>query len=198
MDFLCVKLCRLCLFTVILILISRVVLLGQDTVPLERMVVSATRSPESADKLPVAVNVFSAGELNESPAFTLDDTLRSVPGFSLFRRSGSLTANPTAQGVSLRGLGPSGASRSLVLLDGVPLNDPFGGWVYWSKLPRESLERVEIVRGAGAGVWGNSALGGAIQLFSAPLEKNEVRAAGVLGNYGTRSGEVLLTGVEGA
>ena len=70
-----------------------------------------------------------------SPALTLDDFLRRVPGFTLFRRTSSLVAHPTAQGVSLRGVGPSGASRSLVLADGIPLNDPFGGWVYWSRVP---------------------------------------------------------------
>ena len=57
-------------------------------------------------------------------------------GFSLFRRSGSRYANPTSQGVSLRGLGASGARRALVLVDGLPLNDPFGGWVYWARVPR--------------------------------------------------------------
>ena len=94
---------------------------------------------------------------------------RSLPAFSLFRRSDSLTANPTAQGVSLRGLGPSGASRSLVLLDGVPLNDPFGGWVAWTKVPRESLAGAELVRGGGATAWGNAALGGIVQLFTVRL-----------------------------
>jgi outer membrane receptor protein involved in Fe transport len=106
-------------------------------------------------------------ELARTPALTLDGALRSVPGFSLFRRSDSLSAHPTAQGVSLRGLGPSGASRTLVLLDGVPVNDPFGGWVSWSKLPRLSLDRVELVRGGGATAWGNAALGGVVQLVSA-------------------------------
>ena len=66
----------------------------------------------------------------------LDDALRFVPGFTLFRRTGSRVANPTAQGVTLRGLGGSGASRALVLDDGMPMNDPFGGWVYWGRVPR--------------------------------------------------------------
>jgi outer membrane receptor protein involved in Fe transport len=189
---------RVSFFAFITIVASSNCLQGQQTVPLESMVVSATRSPQAVDKLPMTVDVFTGDYLNDSPALTLDDNLKSLPGFSLFRRSGSLTANPTAQGVSLRGLGPSGASRSLVLLDGVPLNDPFGGWVTWSKLPRESLSRVEVVRGAGSGTWGSAALGGAIQLFSKPLEKNEVQATGILGDYGTRSGEVMLTGVKGA
>ncbi len=193
-----VKSGRRLFFAALLVLACPVVLPGQETVSLEPMVVSATRTPESAAKLPVAVDVFSGEELNDSPALTLDDALRGVPGFSLFRRSGSMTANPTAQGVSLRGIGPSGASRSLVLLDGVPLNDPFGGWVYWSKLPRESLERVEIVRGAGSGAWGNAALGGAIQLFSDPLDRNQAQASGTLGDYGTRSAEIMATGVHGS
>src|SRR5690606_15056476 len=111
--------------------------------------------------------VFTADRFRSSPAATIDDVLRESAAFSLFRRSSSLFANPTAQGVSLRGIGPSGASRSLVLLDGVPLNDPFGGWVSWNKVPRESIVGAEIVRGGGSGAWGNAALGGVIQLFTA-------------------------------
>ena len=87
------------------------------------------------------VTVFSYEDLLESPALVLDDELRRVPGFSLFRRSSSLVAHPTAQGVSLRGIGPSGASRSLVLWDGIPLNDPFGNWIYWNRLPVLSWRR---------------------------------------------------------
>ena len=73
--------------------------------------------------------------------------LRQIPTFSLFRRTSSLAAHPTAQGVSLRGIGPSGVSRTLVLLDGVPFNDPFGGWVYWTRVPLDSADRIEIVDG---------------------------------------------------
>ena len=87
-------------------------------------------------------------------------------GFSLFRRTGSRTANPTSQGVSLRGLGASGASRALVLADGLPLNDPFGGWVYWARAPRLDVERLEVLRGGAADLYGSGALGGVIQVFS--------------------------------
>src|SRR5258708_3776534 len=169
-----------------------------DAPALNPIVVSATRAPQSTDTLPVHVDVIDAQTLRDAPALTLDDTLRASPAFSLFRRTGSLTANPTAQGVSLRGIGPSGASRSLVLLDGIPLNDPFGGWVAWSKLPRETLDRVEIVHGAGVGAWGNSALGGAIQILTRPLETNEAAVAAKLGDRSTRSAEVTATRLEGA
>lgn len=173
------------------------------------VVVTAARTPQAPEHVAATVTVFDEAALRQAPASTLDGALRSAPGFSLFRRSDSFTANPTAQGVSLRGLGPSGASRSLVLLDGVPLNDPFGGWVAWTKLPREGLARAEIVPGGGATAWGNAALGGVIQLFSAPAQlepviepgsapstigsRGTLRAAATFGDFGTISGELAVT-----
>lgn len=112
----------------------------------------------------------------------LDDRLRDVPGFSLFRRSSSLIAHPTTQGVSLRGIGSSGASRTLVLWDGVPLNDPFGGWVYWTRVGPEDVGRIEISRGASTSVFGDLAMGGAIALFSREPERHHLHAAYEGGN----------------
>src|SRR5205085_11487142 len=94
----------------------------------------------------------------------LDRALGEVPGVSLFRRTSSAGANPTTQGMSLRSIGPSGAGRALVTLDGVPQNDPFGGWVIWTSLPPESIEGVSVVRGAGAGPYGAGALTGVVAL----------------------------------
>lgn len=161
------------------------------TPSLAPMVVSVDRSPTSADQLPVRVDVFSVDRLQGAPGSTLDATLRESAAFSLFRRSGSLTANPTAQGVSLRGLGPSGASRSLVLLDGVPLNDPFGGWIAWGKLARLSLAGAEVVHGGGSGTWGNAALGGTVALFSqSPNASGGGNVAASYGSFGTWQGEL--------
>ena len=117
---------------------------------------------------PSAVTVLGPGELRLSPAFTLDDTLRSVPGFSLFRRSSSRVANPTTQGATLRGLAASGASRALVLADGVPLNDPFGGWVYWNRVPAAAIRQVAVARGAAGDQHGGDALGGVIAIHTLP------------------------------
>ncbi len=143
-------------------------------VVLPDFVVSTSRAPTPTAEIPFSVTTLPGETLRATPTATLDDALRTIPGFSLFRRSGSLTANPTAQGVSLRGLGPSGTSRSLVLLDGVPLNDPFGGWVAWSKVPRESLARAELIRGGGATAWGNAALGGIVHLLSHQSTSNPI------------------------
>ena len=115
---------------------------------------------------PTSQFAITRREIDLAGALTIDDVLRQVPGFSLFRRSGSLTANPTSQGVSLRGVGANGASRALVLLDGVPLNSPFGGWVYWNRLARVNVENVQAYNGATSDFYGSGALGGVINIRS--------------------------------
>lgn len=132
----------------------------------ERIVVSATRSELKLSEVPGSAVELSPEDISANPALTLDDMLRQVTGFSLFRRSSSRVANPTTQGVSLRGLGASGPSRALVLEDGVPLVDPFGGWVYWDQVPRAELSSVEVFRGGESNLYGSDALGGVIQMLT--------------------------------
>src|SRR5688572_17198933 len=129
-----------------------------------RVIVSATRIASPQSETAASVAVLDLKDLQATAAITLDDALRQVPGFSLFRRSGSRTANPTTQGVSLRGVGASGASRSLVLLDGTPLDDPFGGWIFWGRVPSESISQVEMLRGPAGDLYGSSAVGGVISI----------------------------------
>jgi outer membrane receptor protein involved in Fe transport len=129
----------------------------------ETIVVTATRTKTRLADTPTSVVVLDRSALATTPSPTLDDALRQVPGFALFRRTGSRTANPTSQGVSLRGVGASGASRALVLDDGVPLNDAFGGWVYWGRVPRAALDRVEVLRGGASDLYGSAAMGGVVQ-----------------------------------
>ena len=132
----------------------------------ERIVVSATRSELKLSEVPGSAVELSPEDISANAGLTLDDVLRQVPGFSLFRRSSSRVANPTTQGVSLRGLGASGPSRALVLEDGVPLVDPFGGWVYWDQVPRAELSSVEVFRGGESNLYGSDALGGVIQFLT--------------------------------
>ena len=131
---------------------------------IERIVV--TDYEEQIPSTPTSQFALSRRELDLSGALTIDDVLRQVPGFSLFRRSGGLTANPTSQGVSLRGVGANGASRAVVLVDGIPLNSPFGGWVYWNRLPRASVESVQVYNGGTSDLYGSGALGGVINIRS--------------------------------
>jgi len=149
----------------------------------ETITVTPTRGEQRAGDVPASITVLGGDLIRHAAAATADDLLRQVPTFSLFRRSSSLASHPTTQGVSLRGIGPSGVSRTLVLLDDVPLNDPFGGWVYWSRVPLESAERIEVAEGPSSSLYGNYAMGGVINIVtirpSAPLL--DLRA-----QYGTR------------
>jgi outer membrane receptor protein involved in Fe transport len=129
----------------------------------ESVTVSAD-TPAARLSIESSVTSIDRSAIAEAPALRLDDQLRSVPGFSLFRRTSSAVANPTTQGVTLRGLSASGASRTLVVADDVPLNDPFGAWVYWDRVPVVALQRVDVVRGASGDIHGNDALGGVIRL----------------------------------
>ena len=127
---------------------------------------SITVTENVTTETPANVTELTGDQLEETPGVNLDDRLRQVPGFSLFRRNSSVIGNPTTQGISLRGIGSSGASRSLVLFDGVPMNDPFGGWVYWTRFTPDILDRVEISRGASTSIFGDLAMGGAVATFS--------------------------------
>lgn len=139
------------------------------------------------------MTVLTGEDIRHSASQTVDDVLRQVPGFSLFRRSSSLVTHPTSQGVSLRGIGPSGASRALVLLDGVPINDPFGGWVYWNKIPLQAIEQIEVVRGGGSSVWGNYALSGVINIITRRPTERQALLEGSYGNHNTTNLDLLVT-----
>lgn len=164
---------------------------------LDPVVVTPSRLEQRASESPASVTVISRDDVEAAPGLALDDVLRQVPGFSLFRRTSSLVAHPTAQGASLRGIGPSGTSRALVLLDGIPLNDPFGGWVAWNRLPPLSLEQVEVVRGGAASVWGSPALGGVVHLISRRPTGPALAAEGLLGSHATRGLDLLAQQVWG-
>jgi outer membrane receptor protein involved in Fe transport len=151
---------------------------------LESVTVTPGRTEQRLAEVPAAVSVIDREMIQRSPAVVADDVLRQAPTFSLFRRTSSLSSHPTAQGVSLRGIGPSGVSRTLVLYDGVPFNDPFGGWVYWTRVPLESVDRVEIVDSPSSNVYGNYAMGGIINVVGA---RPQPRTGELRLQHGTRN-----------
>jgi vitamin B12 transporter len=151
-------------------------------------VVRTTRLPPAAGDAAFSILRIGPAQLRERPR--LDEALTASPGVGLFRRTSSLGANPTTQGVSLREIAPSGAGRALVTLDGTPQNDPFGGWVIWSALPPEGLDGADLVRGAGAGPYGAGALTGVVALHSAAAE--ELRGQASAGDLGQRRAAVSV------
>ena len=130
------------------------------------------------------ISTIGRDRLAHSASNRLEDVLRDIAGFQQFRRSDSRTANPTSQGATLRALGGNASSRALLLLDGVPQTDPFGGWLSWPAYDPRRLGRIRVTRGGGSGVNGPGALAGTIELESAAPEEAAGLAAGL--SYGSR------------
>jgi outer membrane receptor protein involved in Fe transport len=148
------------------------------------VVVSATRTDQPLSQVPASPTILTADQIDRTPfrlGHQADDLLRYVPGVQPSNLS-SRYNHPTAQAVSLRGLGNR---RALVLLDGVPLNDGFGGWINWGEVP-DNIARIEVVPGGGSNLYGTWAMGGVIQIFTEPPALGpRFRSASSAGNLNT-------------
>lgn len=127
--------------------------------------------------------------LLNSASGRIETVLTDVAGFQQFRRSDSRSANPSAQGASLRALGGNASSRTLVLLDGVPMADPFFGYIPFSALVPERLSAARVTRGGGVGAFGAGAVAGTIELASATRDQLPMLSATAL--YGSRDATEL-------
>ena len=150
----------------------------------EEITVTAYRTPLGELESPVTTRMLSELALNTSAGVALDDKMRQLPGVQLYRRSSSLVANPSSQGLSLRGLGSTAASRTLITEDDVPLNDPFAGWIRWQEQPELSVKSVELVRGGASDLYGSSAIGGVVNVIPVRPSGNAVE---LKGSYGAES-----------
>ena len=140
------------------------VALEQGSLMLSSVVTTATRTPTEANKVATTVNVLTPFEIETNPSRESQDLLREIPGVELPRTS-SLVGG-TAQIVSIRGVDEG---RTAVLFDGFPINDAWGEWIDWGRVPKGMLDRVEVVEGGTSSLYGNGAMGGVISFFSRPL-----------------------------
>lgn len=153
---------------------------------LEDVVVTATRTPTALGEVPASVSVVSADQIRSIAAQGLDEVLQHVPGIN-FTMMGPNVGHPTSYNEGMRGLSTT-STRLLLLVDGVPLNDPFFGYIQWNRIPLGNIDRVEVVRGGGAALWGNGAMGGVINVLTKPPETQGVDLEAAGGNYGTYRG----------
>ena len=158
----------------------------------EQVTVTAYRSPLGMLESPATARLLTQANLSSTAAITLDGQLRQLPGVELFRRSSSLVANPTSQGISLRGLGSTSASRTLVTEDDVPLNDPLGGWIHWQEPPELAVASIELVRGGASDLYGSSAIGGVVNVVSARPTTTMSELKSSYGMEGTFDDSLLL------
>ncbi|MBI4011837.1 MAG: TonB-dependent receptor [Candidatus Rokubacteria bacterium] len=169
---------------------------GQETAPLPPgpPLPTGVREEDRLSPAPLSVTVLDRAELAASRAATPAAALAQIPGLSLFGGTASLVADPPTQWVTLRGAGPGGTSRALVLLDGIPVNDPFGGWLAWGRLPALDVERVEAVRGPSPLVWGTGTTGGLLRLVTAAPDGHALAGRASYGDHGTAVLDVLAAG----
>jgi outer membrane receptor for Fe3+-dicitrate len=134
--------------------------------PEAAIVVTGKALPESKAERVYDVERISPRQIEQAPSHELDQLLKDVPGLQLFRRSDARSGHPTSQGVTLRALGGNASSRALLVLDGVPQADPFGGWVNWPAYDPADLAEIRVIRGGGSVANGPGALAGTIEMTS--------------------------------
>ncbi len=156
------------------------------------IVVTAPALPDPSVERAYSIVVLGAERLENAPTTQLDQLLKQVSGLQLFRRSDARSSHPTSQGVTLRGLGGNASSRALLMLDGVPQTDPFGGWVNWPAYDPASIAEVRVIRGGGSVASGPGALAGVIEMRSR-LDRG-VAATAEAGSRKSLEGR-LVTGV---
>ncbi len=158
------------------------ILAQEDRFELEETVVIAERLPAS-----YVPPTFGRTEVVARSPLSLDQLLLEDPSFSLFRRQDATFANPTAAGVSLRRTGATATARTLVLRDGIPQNDPFGGWISWMRYRPSQIEAIRLSPSPQAVVWGNQSAAGTIQITSRDPWAQFHEVAGTLGSRETWS-----------
>lgn len=134
--------------------------------PPPAIVITGQALPEAKAEKVYTVERISTRQIEQAPSHELDQLLKDVPGVQLFRRSDARSGHPTSQGVTLRALGGNASSRALLVLDGVPQTDPFGGWVNWPAYDPEALAGIRVIRGGGSVANGPGALAGTIEMTS--------------------------------
>ena len=152
-----------------------------DVLELDAITISASRSETRVEEMALHTTVISRDDIESSPAQTLDQLLRNVPGMN-FSGVPANQSDPTGHQTRMRGLGNS---KVLVLLDGVPIHDPFYMTTQWFKLPLSNIERVEIVRGGNSSLWGNMAVAGVVNVVSKRVKDNAGEAVVSAGSRGT-------------
>lgn len=165
-------------------LLAQAAVLPVTTPVASEIVVTGRGLPDAPGDRAYDVVTIDRARLTGTASGRLEDVLRDAAGFQQFRRSDSRSAQPTSQGATLRGLGGNASSRALILLDGVPQVDPFGGWVSFPAFDPIRLGRVRVTRGGGSGIYGPGALAGTIELSSAGPGDSDGLSGGLA--YGSR------------
>ena len=159
--------------------------LAADSEKLPDLVITATRNPQAPDTILASTTVISRADIETSQARDIIDVLHTRAGIDITRAGG----DGQQAGVFMRG---ANSNHTLVLIDGVRVSSVHTGAVAWEHLPTSQIERIEIVRGPRAALWGSQAIGGVIQIFTRRPSGADLYTA--FGSYASKRGELGLGG----
>jgi len=167
-----------------------IIRLDLKTSEIDETVITATRTTKNVNELPASVRLITAEQIKEMPSAAIDDVLRTEANINVDRKNGIFSKNAS---VNMRGLNSS--ARTLVMLDGVPMNKADGGGVNWNRVNTESVERIEVIKGPGSAMYGGNAMGGVINVITKGISATPSGSVKVsLGSYNTQGAQVWLSG----
>jgi len=169
---------------------------------LNEIVTTASRVSQMVSQSPIHVTAITRRDIATTPASTVPSLLWRLPGFTMRDHQSAMANSPGRRVPSFRGLAGSSGGRTLILVDGVPLNDGFNGYMQWNRIPLALVDRVEVIRGGGSMIWGSRALGGVINILTRPPESSGLQAqaeGGTGSSYrGTVTGNLVASRFNGS
>lgn len=157
----------------------------------EPVVVTATRFQQSSAAVPANVSVITRQDILAMPGQSVPDILKSVAGVDVRPTYGALGIDAT---VDVGGFGTTANSNTLVLVDGQRLNPIDMGGILWSVIPKDGIERIEVIRGSGAVLYGDGASGGVINIITDRAQRKQAQASVSIGSFGYKAGDARLAG----
>jgi iron complex outermembrane receptor protein len=168
-------------------------MLNADTiVNLDDITVTATKTERKVTDVPASINIINQKDIENSVALSASELLKNTAGISLKHNIGLMSSSSTNL-IHMRGFGGTSA-RSLLLLDGVPLNDAYSGTVEWNQIPINSIQRIEVVKGSGSSIYGSNAMGGVINIITKNPKEQQTDIELSYGSMNTRIGSISTTG----
>ncbi len=167
-----------------------IIRLEPKTFEIPETVITATRTKKNINDLPASARLITTEQIKDMPSAAIDDLLRTEAGINVDRKNGIFSKNAS---VNMRGLNSS--ARTLVMLDGVPMNKADGGGVNWNRVNSESVERIEVIKGPGSAMYGGNAMGGVINIFTKDMQAEPAGSIKVsLGSCNTQAAQAWLSG----
>ncbi|HRX32236.1 MAG TPA: TonB-dependent receptor [Tenuifilaceae bacterium] len=157
--------------------------LVEDKIFIDEIVVTATRTENKISQIPGRIDIISPEKLQLTVGQTVDEYLSLLPGVQVSRSFGSFSHKSS---VTMRGLSGNEQARTLVLIDGIPVNKADGGSVNWNLISTADVEKVEVVKGPSSAIYGGNAMGGVINVITrSPQKKFEGKVSTEYGTYNT-------------